>query len=181
LHVALALLALASPVDSLHVGASEKDVAEGMKRSGASVAWVGSAEPQALRRALIESGLLEAINRSGAAPKRKDGGFDFAAFRRFAFAKSGNASWVAALSQEGLRFLLSVQRVPVDQTKDREGWSGARLHRLQSALAALAPYELQPLAKDRWGNSFQWKGKKGRDRIAVWFVPERDELRVLMY
>lgn len=178
MHLAFALLAIASPIDTLRLGASEKDVTEGI---GGKVSWVSAAEPQAMRRALIDTGLLEAINRSGAAPKRKDGAFDFAAFHRFAFGGSTDETTVAVMSQEGLRFLFTVRRVPVDASKDRDGWAKARLHRIESALAALAPYDLQPVGKDRWGDSFQWKGKKGRDRIAVWYVAEQDELRVLMY
>ncbi len=177
----VALLAIGSPVDSLALGASEKEVTEGLRRAGGAVEWVDAGEPQAMRRALIDTGLLEAINRASAAPERKDGGFDFGVFRRFALAQTAGRTSVAVMSQAGLRFLLVIERVPIDPSKDRDGWTKARLHRLESALAALSPYELQPVSKDRWGNSFEWKGRKGRDRLEVWYRPERDELRILMY
>ena len=181
MQLVLALLAIASPIDSLQVGASEKDVAEGLRRGGGAVEWVDAGESQAMRKALIDSGLLAAINKSGAAPKRKDGSFDFSAFSRFGMARSGGARYVAVMAQDGLRFLLAVKKVPIDAAKDRDGWSEARLHRIKSALDELSPYDIKPTQRDRWGNSFQWKGKKGRDQIAVWFIPETDELRVLMY
>jgi hypothetical protein len=177
----LALLLMASPVDSLHLGASEKDVTEGLRRTADKVEWIDAGQSQAMRRALLDTGLLAAINRSGAAPKRKDGGFDFGAFSRFALAEAGAHRYVAVMAQGGLRFLLVVKKVPIDATKDRDGWNPARLHRIKSAITELSPYDLKPTQRDRWGNSFEWKGKKGRDQIAVWLVPESDELRVLMY
>jgi hypothetical protein len=145
------------------------------------VEWVDAAEPQAFRRALIDTGLLEEMNRSNAAPKLKDGAMDLAALDRFGFAEREGRSYVAVMSGGGLRFVFVAIRVPVDSSKDAGGWSEARLHRLKDALAGLSKLGLRAAGKDRWGNTFAWTAVEGRSRWVVRYDPSADVVRVLMY
>lgn len=183
---AAALLALLLPsiawaepaVDSLDLGASAAVVEKVLGK----VEWLDAATPQAYRRGLIDSGMLEALNVASAAPTTKDGRFDFASFDRIGLAKKGDRAYVAILSEEGLRFMFVVRKVPVDTTKDpRGGWSKARLHRMKNALAELAPYHLREAGRDRWGNTFHWRGRKGRARLAVRYQPADDRLEMLLF
>lgn len=172
-------IAWAEPaVDSLELGATAAVVEQVLGR----VEWLDAGTPQAYRRGLIDSGMLEALNVASAAPTTRDGRFDFSPFQRIGLAKKGDRAYVAVLSKTGLRFMFVVRAVPVDATKDPGGgWSKARLHRLKNALAELAPYRLREAGRDRWGNTFHWRGKKGRARLAVRYQPGDDRLEVLMY
>lgn len=145
------------------------------------VEWIAADAPQALRRGLIDTGLLETLNRFGLAPKDVTGRLDAGAFTVVVRAQKSGHHLTLALSGSRVRAMLLSLAVPVDASADPPGgWSPARLTPLRRALDDLSPYRLEPLEKDARGNVFAWKGRRGGDEVRALYSPERDELRVLV-
>jgi hypothetical protein len=73
--------------------------------------------------------------------------------------------------------------VPLDKSVDpKDGWSRARLHRLKDTLRELVSYRLSSIERDKYGNIFVWRGKHPRRGVVlVWYLPELDELRILLH
>ena len=138
--------------------------------------------PMAMKRGLIDTGLLEAINHAKATPKGRDGGLDAKALATFGVARRGKRRYAFAGSKGRLRFALVRIPVPVDASKDgRGGWSPKRLHRLQGVLQELRAWNLRPSERDRYGNRFEWRGKALGGRVWVQYRPEQDEVWVLVH
>ncbi|MCC7386536.1 MAG: hypothetical protein IT384_32150 [Deltaproteobacteria bacterium] len=145
------------------------------------VEWIAADAPQALRRGLIATGLLETLNRFGLAPKDAGGRLDAGAFTVVVRAQRSGRRLTLALSGSKVRAMLLSLAVPVDASADPPGgWSPARLAPLRRALDELSPYRLEPLEKDARGNVFAWKGRRGGEEVRALYLPERDELRVLV-
>lgn len=156
-----------------------------LSRTGGTVEDIPSRDDQALSRMLLESRLLEVINHFGLAPRRADGRFDPAPFAEALWLRRGDfEAWVTlpAAGPPAARYALFRVPTPVDAGADAGGgWSPRRLRRLKEALAALSACNLRPLQKDARGNVFAWEGKHPLGwRLLVWYVPEEDELRLLL-
>jgi hypothetical protein len=132
-----------------------------------SAAWLEASEPQAMRRGLIETGLLGALGKAGAIPKTSDGLFDGAAFKSFASGTREGRTFAIALGPDArVRAILVRVKVPVER--------GA----IERVLAELG--ELEAVSRDRYGNAFEWVRRTKGGEIRAWYVPERDELIVLV-
>ncbi|MBN2496654.1 MAG: hypothetical protein JXR96_18840 [Deltaproteobacteria bacterium] len=145
---------------------------------------LAQAQPQALRKALVDTGLLEALNRLDLSPRRPDGALDPSPMAVLLRGEIEGLPAVLSFDARGaLRIAQLALRVPV-LTPDREGpehgWSAGRLAARKRALASLARFSLEPLEKDAYGNVFVWKGRAGRAELRAWYRPERDELRVVL-
>ena len=135
-------------------------------------------QPQGFRVGLLQSRLLEELNRQRWAPRGTSGSFDPSAVQKLWV----GADFVMAFdATERLRFALLRYAVPVDTRRDGQGgWSPARLRRRAEWIARLTPLlNLRPSKRDRYGNVFAWRGTQGRAQVRVRYIPESDELRVL--
>jgi hypothetical protein len=189
--ISLALILLAAPdpvVPLLAPGTSAKAAKAVLAKAGLKAATLRATDPQALNAGLIRTHLLAALNSLSETPKL-EGALDAHAFSSFEIASREGASYVLAFGPsrsggpETLRFLLVELAVPIDRSEDRPGApSLRRLHPLRDALAALASAGLSLGAKDhdRYGNTFRWHGAKGAAVADAWYLPEADQLRVLL-
>lgn len=158
-------------------GASREALTAALAGQGAE--WLDVRAPQALRVALLDSGLLETMNHFGAAPAG-DGALDPGRLSELVRFERDGKKHVLLLAGGVVRWVLVTIPVPVDTSADPPAaWSRERLGPLRRALAALGP--LTPVSPDARGNVFQWRRKAGRGQLAAWYLPERDELRVLLW
>lgn len=174
---------------AIRPGADPQRVEHALRSAGAtSVTRVQRHEPGALCRGLVDSGLLETLNHFGAAPLDGQSRLDPQAFQTVLTARIDGRRHTLAFrdaatksSRPRLEAALVRIPVPVDPEQDPPGgWSPKRLHRLRQALAGLAPCRLKPLDTDRHGNTFAWRGAHPSGwKVYAWYLPERDELRVL--
>ncbi len=139
--------------------------------------WWRASDPQALAHALVDTRLLETLNRFDAAPKR-EGALDKDALTRVGVLDQGSRHYTFLFAGDELTVALARIAVPVRPDKG-EGWSRDRLALRRAELDALKRYGLQPIHKDRYGNVFRWRGKAKGGRVFVEYRPERDELVVL--
>ncbi|NMB77143.1 MAG: hypothetical protein GYA21_18700 [Myxococcales bacterium] len=156
-----------------------------LSRTGGTLEDIRSSHDQALSRMLLESRLLEVINHFGLAPKCADGRFDPSPFAEALRVRHGDfEAWITlpVASSPAARYALFRIPVPVDAGADAGGgWSPRRLRRIKDALGALSACNLQPLQKDKRGNAFAWQGRHPLGwRLHAWYVPEEDELRLLL-
>lgn len=175
--------AQSDPLASLDVGANLTLVKSALARRGVTRPMILEREvPQTLATALVDSGLLEAINGGGCTPRDRDGALSLAAFKRFMLGRRPGARYAVSFSERrGLSFMLARLNVPVDARADpRDGWSVQRLRRVRRALSSLAPYRPHPDKPDAYGNVFSWTGRSRRGVVRVRYRPERDELWVLL-
>lgn len=182
MSVALLLLTLAAPEvapPGLAPGASLAEVKRAAQRLE-DVRWLRADAPQALRHGLLDTRLLEGLNRFGLAPKDDAGGLDPRAFTSLLTASARGARYAAALADEGRGEVLWALLVRLPVPPDGDPWSRGRLGRLEAALAALArTTALEPVERDTHGNSFSWRGSRAGVEVRVHYLPEEDELRVL--
>lgn len=156
-----------------------------LSRVEGTIEDIRAGDDQALSRMLLESRLLEIINRFGLAPRQADGRFDPSPFAEAIGVRRGDFEVWVTLPRAGSsasRYALFRIPVPVDAGADTDGgWSLQRLRRIKGALAALSACNLRPLHKDVRGNVFAWEGKHPLGwRLHVWYAPEEDELRLLL-
>ncbi len=177
MNAAVVFLALvAAPDLMLPAAGTSFEQAQQTWTGGRAVAMT---QPQGFRRAVIDTELIAELNRYRWTPKRPDGGFDAAALARcwvgprFVFAYD---------DKRRLRFALLRYSVPVDRRADPEGgWSAHRLQPLRRTVAALIrQLGLRPATRDRYGNVFGWTGGSPQIQSRLRYLPERDELRLLL-
>lgn len=143
-----------------------------LEKAAPNVAWLDARSPQALRLGLIETRLLETLNFFEVTPKSADGAFDAAAFSSIARLETPGRKYVWVVSPEGrVTFIFFRISVPVNG----EPWSRDRLAALERALDEIG--SPAPVKKDPRGNVFQWK----RGNLRAWYLPQHDELRVLLW
>lgn len=140
--------------------------------------WYRADQPQALRRALVDTTLLLHLNRFRAAPKKTDGTLDPDRLARLGVLDAGGRRYAFAFDDEGLTVALARIAVPVTKSEG-EGWSKDRFSRRAAALKALEKYRLKPIERDEYGNVFAWAGRAKAGRVFVRYVPADDELCVL--
>lgn len=141
-------------------------------------------DKQALADNLLRTGFLQTLNRFQLAPVSKEGELDVRAFASFVRGKREGREYVLAFSERGLSLMFVRIPVPVDSTRDQEpGDAGDRLNRLRSAMRAIANegFAIAAKEKDQYGNVFAWTGRKASTRMEAWYVPELDELRVVLH
>ena len=171
------------PLASLDVGVRLEEVQRSLARRGVTRPQLLNREtPQALARALVDSGLLEAVNGAGCAPRDREGAFQAGPFARFLLGGQADARYVVSFSgSRRLSFLLTRVKVPVDRGADpKGGWSAKRLHRLRAVLSSLAPYRPRAESRDSYGNVTRWVGRTRRGVVRIRYRPEWDELWVLL-
>jgi hypothetical protein len=145
---------------------------------------MGAGDKQAFADNLLRTRFLETLNRFKLAPVSKEGELDVRAFVSFVRGKREGREYVLAFSERGLTWMYARIPVGVDASRDQEpGDASDRLHRLKSALRAIANEGFAIAAKDRdtFGNVFAWTGRKASTRMEAWYVPELDELRVVIH
>lgn len=174
---AVVLLALvAAPDFVLPTPATSFEQAQRTWSGGRAVSLT---QPQGFRLAVLDTALLAELNRYRWAPKRRDGSFDPAALAR---CWVGPGFVLAYDGQRRLRFALLRYAVPVDGGADPAGgWSAERLRPLRRVVAALGrQLGLRPAVRDRYGNVFGWTGGSQRMQSRLRYLPEGDELRLLL-
>jgi hypothetical protein len=180
-----------SPNLLLHIspGMSGLDLDKALQDCGAASArWLEQSHPQALAEGLVKSKLLETLNRIQVTPTAEQG-FDRAQFMRIATAGENDRWYTASFTERAkgvfaLRFFMMRVRVPVDPMTDSPpATSRDRLHRLRDALEDIrrAGFSLAVSDKDRYGNAFAWSGSRKGAAVRVLYIPEQDELRVVIY
>lgn len=171
----LALVIAATPIALPTGSMSLAEVQQGW--SGGRLVSVNA--PQGFSEGLLQSGLLEALNRYRWAPRTADRRFDADAFEKLWV----GPQWVMAFDQKGqLRFAFFRFSVPVDPRRDPTGgWSADRMWRKNEIVAQLrAQLSLQTMRRDKYGNVFQWQGRSGRRQARLRYEPAVDELRLLL-
>ncbi len=168
--------ALASGLKGVQIGSSTEQV----KSSFGALQWTSGSKPGALRKGLIDSKLLATMTRLRVAPKDQTGALDKNRFVTLAMGEQRGRRYTFAFSSQGkLQAMLIRIPVPVDPQRDpKRGWSKDRLHRLKRALRE---FSLRPFEKDSYGNVFAWRGRQGGGAITAMYLPQEDELRVLLY
>lgn len=135
---------------------------------------------QALAEHLVRTHFLETMNRFRLAPVDKQGELDARKFQKLVHGKREGREYVLAFSERELSFVFVRIPVPVDSSNEKSD----RMRGLREALRAIAGegWTIAPKEKDRWGNVFFWTGR-GREgaKLALWYVPELDELRILAH
>ena len=175
---------------ALKLGDSPAAAQAALSAAGAeSIQILPRDQPQSLSQGLIQEKLLETLNRFALAPVRSKAGLDQDAFAAILLAGQGERRIVLSFETAGaggkslrLRYALVRVPVPVDPAVDPAGgWSPDRLHRLREALAEWTAFQFQVLERDRYGNAFAWKGRQPNGgEVRLWYLPEDDELRVLL-
>ncbi len=162
------------PLEGLDIGASASQV----RGHTYSAAWTAK-EPQGLRRGLIQSGLLEQLNRAKVTPKTREGGLDPARLVSFQSISKGGLHRLAVFSESGrLSYLLF--RVPAP-LKSGSMFSKSRLRARDQVLESLGRYRLRATEKDRYGNVSEWRGRTSRGGLWVRYVPEEEIMWVLLH
>lgn len=176
---ALSLLLLFAPSVALADPVFDRVVDEQSDRFATELGtkWSSASERQALTRALVDSRLLETLNRFDAAPKT-GGALDEKALTRVGVLDQGGRRYTFLFAGQELSVMMARIAVPVIPDRG-EGWSKDRLSRRVTELEALKRYQLVPIHKDRYGNVFRWRGKARGGRVFVEHRPERDELVVV--
>lgn len=168
----------AVPLFGLDVGDSVRTATVALA-DAAPAAWSAQA-PQALRRGLVETGLLEALNRSGAGERGADGALDPEGFARFVTARGEGVAYTLAFSRGGeLRYLLARAAVRLGSS---DPFVAQRLAPLRAELDRLSRrHRLRAVERDEYGNRLQWAGRTRRGALWVRWVPESDELWLLVH
>lgn len=167
-------IAHADPLLGLDIGVSPARFVGQSRGTG----WSGKA-PQGLKKGLIDSRLLEQINRAGVTPKTREGGLDPAQFGRFERLTRGRTEYLAAFSSdEKLSFLLVKIAAPL---KFGSMFSKDRLRAREQVLQSLSPYRLKVDTKDRYGNVSVWRGRTARGGLWVRYVPEEEMMWLLLH
>jgi hypothetical protein len=171
-------------------GADPDRAERALRSAGAtSVTLLQRRQPQALCRGLVDTRLLETMNHFRVAPLDGPSGLDPQAFHTILTARIDDRQTTLAFrdakagsSRPRLEAALVRIPVPVDPERDPDpGWSRQRLHRLRKVLEELDPYGMQPVDTDRYGNTFAWRGHHPAGwTVHAWYLPEQDELRVLL-
>lgn len=182
--IAWSAVALSAAAPDLTLGVLPGQNAEAVDRV-ARAGLEGRAETrirdrQALSENLVRTHFLETLNRFRLAPVDKQGELDARKFQKLVHGKREGREYVLAFSERELSFLFVRVPVPVDSANEKSD----RMRGLREILRAIAGegWTIAPKEKDRWGNVFFWTGR-GREgaKLALWYVPEQDELRILLH
>lgn len=168
--------ASADPLLGLKLGATQDEVQAAL--GAQAQAWPAQS-PQALRRGLVDTGLLEELHRAGVQSKDHTPSLKPSSLGTFITARRDNIDYTVVLSASGrLSYLMAQVAVPLASS---DPFVKDRLQPRKQALASLKGYELVPATTDAYGNRRAWRGSAGPGRVWVRHVPDQDLLRVLLY
>lgn len=140
--------------------------------------WSASA-PQALRLGLVDSDLLEAVNRARAGRLDGDGALDARAFDSFLALHEGGVDYVIAFDEDRrLSYLLAKLPTPIG---DPDPFAKARLRPLVRVVSSLRRLGLREKVKDRYGNPQTWRGATRRGGLWARYVPEAEAVWLLLH
>lgn len=172
------------PIMGLDLGMPLRAVKARLNNAGFDAPRVyRSQQPQALRKSLIETGLLALGNAAGGLPQDEDQTVRPETFDRILVASNRFLQVTATFGPKRTLQLLAVRvAVPVESRQDRgPRWSSNRLVRRRAVLERLRRYHLHPTQTDRYGNRFAWRGATPRGQLFVRYVPEDDEMQILLH
>lgn len=140
-------------------------------------------ESRGPRRAWVETGLLAALNRVGAAPVSSAGALEPQSLATTWICKDPRSSMTIALDASGrVSAALARVPVPVDQSADRrDAWSPERLAPLKNTVRALGAYGIRVSERDARGNALGWSARHNRGRLDAWYAPTQDLITILLH
>ncbi len=151
-----------------------------LRNAGCRVARLTSDAPQALRKSLIDSGLLQAMNFFGVRRNPFLENASSGSRMEFLLAKKRGVSYAVGFVNGKSRAVFINAKAGVSSRSNPHDPS--RLTYIRSILGEFkASCSARPVKKDRYGNAFQYKGFCGGGTFGAIYDPGKAEVRALIY